>query len=212
MTAKLSPRGGAMFVKPSHKPAFTSRYAGPGCVTTAVGRVIGWIRVCYQLPSQALAMLCSTISTKKPLYVDQNIGSATASHKIPVCAYLVTRSGFERFIADAVVSLVRNDKHVPIKLVQDTGAKHFFILESVLPFSADSETGGFVLMKEMEMGLIPVSLVQGTVPVGVCLALPFDGVDMILTNDLWWWCPSHYYLGGWMKAVWVFLMFFQPAP
>lgn len=63
-------------------------------------------------------MLCSTISTKKPVCVDQNTDSATVSHNVSA-----TGSGFEPFIADAVVSLVQND----------TGAKHSFVLESVWP-------------------------------------------------------------------------------
>lgn len=36
-------------------------------------------KVKHQLPWQAPAMLCSTVSTKKPLCVDQNKGSATMS-------------------------------------------------------------------------------------------------------------------------------------
>ena len=100
---------------------------------------------------------------------------------------------FKPFIADAVVSLVGSEKRVPIKLLRDTGAKHSFIVASVLPFSSASETGDFVLMQGMGMELIPVprhnmvldcALVQGVVAIGVRPALPIDGVVMILGNDL----------------------------
>ena len=100
---------------------------------------------------------------------------------------------FEPFIADAVVSLVGSEERVPIKILRDTGAKHSFILESALPFSPATEMGDFILMQGMEMGLVFVprhklvldcDLVQGVVAVAVRPALPFDGVEMILGNDL----------------------------
>ena len=78
-------------------------------------------------------------------------------------------------------------------MLRDTAAKYSFIVESALPFSAESATGDFVLMRGMEMGLAAVprhtivldcDLVQGVVPVGVCPALPLDEVQMILGNDL----------------------------
>lgn len=61
-------------------------------------------------------------------------------------------------------------------LLRDTGAKHSFFVESVLPFSPATETEVFVLMQGLELGLILVprynmmldcDLVRGIVPVAV---------------------------------------------
>lgn len=80
-----------------------------------------------------------------------------------------------------------------IKVLRDTGARHSFILDSVLPFSSATETGDFVLMRGIGMELVSVprhkillenELVRGAVTVGVRPALPIDGVSMILGNDL----------------------------
>lgn len=82
----------------------------------------------HHLPSHSPAVLCSAVSDKIPVCVEPDDDSCT-----------------EPFIADAVLSLVGSDKRVPIKLLRDTGAKHSFILESVLPFSPELETGDFIL-------------------------------------------------------------------
>lgn len=63
----------------------------------------------------------------------------------------------------------------------------------MLPFSSVTETGDYIVMRGMEMGLVPVplhnmvldcGLVKGTVAVGVRHALPVDDVELILGNDL----------------------------
>ena len=100
---------------------------------------------------------------------------------------------FSAFISDGVVSLVGGDEKVPIKILRDTGAVDSFILESVLPFSKQSDTGSCVMV--CGMGLVPFSsplhkvalacgLVEGDVVVGVRPQLPVEGVHMILGNDL----------------------------
>ena len=111
----------------------------------------------------------------------------------PVSADPGSSNGFEPFIADAVVFLVGSKERVPIKILRDTGAKHSFIVESVLPFSSKTETGDFILMRGMGLELTPVprhnmvlecDLVRGAVAVGVRPALPIEGVAMIVGNDL----------------------------
>lgn len=87
---------------------------------------------------------------------------------------LIPRVGscFELFVADAFVSLVGSEERALIKLLRDTHSKHSL----VLPFSLATEMVVFVLMKGLELGLIPVRrhnivlacvLVQGIVLVGV---------------------------------------------
>lgn len=100
---------------------------------------------------------------------------------------------FSAFISDGVVSLVDGNQNVSIKILRDTGALDYFILESVLPFSKESDTGRCVMVRGM--GLVPFSsplhevtlkcgLVEGDVDVGVRPQLPVEGVHMILGNDL----------------------------
>lgn len=100
---------------------------------------------------------------------------------------------FSAFISEGVVSLIGSDKQVPIKILRDTGAVDSFILDSILPFSMESDTGSCVMVRGM--GLVPFSsplhkvtltcgLVEGDVVVGVRPELPVEGVQMILGNDL----------------------------
>ncbi|XP_053294792.1 uncharacterized protein LOC128455141 [Pleuronectes platessa] len=100
---------------------------------------------------------------------------------------------YSAFISDGWVSLVGGGVQVPIKILRDTGALDSFILESVLPFSSRTDTGGCVIT--LGMGMVPFSvplhrlvlncgLVQGEVSVGVRPQLPIGGLHMILGNDL----------------------------
>ena len=191
-------RGGAKF-----SPGSPRRFEGPG---RPEGASVGQCHYCKeeghwkeQCPllehrgkpqygaTHAPAMCCSAVLVGKP----QGVGSGMVPGKKLVCADV--GSGFGPFITEAVVSVVGSDKYVPIKVLRDTAARCSFIVGSVLPFSSETETGDFVLMRGMEMGLIPVprhtmvldcGLVRGVVSVGVRPALPIDGVHMILGNDL----------------------------
>lgn len=102
-----------------------------------------------------------------------------------------SQADFSAFISDGCVSLMGSSVQVPIKILRDTGALDSFILESVLPFSPETDTGGCVIT----LGMVPFSvplhqlvlncdLVQGEVSVGVWSQLPVEGVHMILGNDL----------------------------
>lgn len=104
-------------------------------------------------------------------------------------------AGFESFITSAVVSLVSSGEGVRIRLLWDTGAKNSFIFWSVLHFSSVTETGYYIVMRGMEMGLVPVHGITWcltvsyfralfSVEVEVRHALPVDGVGVILGNDL----------------------------
>lgn len=67
--------------------------------------------------------------------------ASTVMAEKQVSAVSAVESDFEPFVADAVVSLAGSGKKVPIKILRDTGAKHSFIVESVLPVSHESEMG-----------------------------------------------------------------------
>ncbi|XP_038154567.1 uncharacterized protein LOC119792145 isoform X1 [Cyprinodon tularosa] len=99
--------------------------------------------------------------------------------------------------------MVGSDATVPVKILRDTGAFNSYIVSSVLPFSEETNTGDHVLMRGMGLMVEPVplhkltltcGLVQGEVIMGVRPALPLEGVDVILGNDLaggrvWADCP-----------------------
>lgn len=112
------------------------------------------------------------------------------------------RSGFEPFITTARVSLAGSSESATIKVLRDTGAMHSFVVESVLPFSKESQVSDFILMRGMELGCVPVprhsvflecDFVSGVFPVAVRPALPVEGVDMILGNDI---CGGNVFASG----------------
>lgn len=111
-------------------------------------------------------------------------------------------SGFEPFITDARVSLVGTTGSVSIKVLRDTGAKHSFIVDSVLPFSSKSHANDFIVMRGMELGYISVprhnvvlecEFAKGVFPVALRPALPLEGVAMVLGNDI---CGSAVWASG----------------
>uniref|UniRef100_A0AAQ5ZP60 Gypsy retrotransposon integrase-like protein 1 n=1 Tax=Amphiprion ocellaris TaxID=80972 RepID=A0AAQ5ZP60_AMPOC len=102
-------------------------------------------------------------------------------------------SPISAFVSDGFVSLSDTDCKVPVKILRDTGATDSFIRASVLPFSKDSDTGDCVIVRGVS--LVPLSaplhkvfltsgFVEGNVHIAVRPALPLNGVDVILGNDL----------------------------
>ena len=85
-------------------------------------------------------------------------------------------------------------KPTPIKILRDTGASQSIILSGKLPFSEKSYTGNNVLIKgvgsedyssiQLHNVYIWTDLVEGPFQLGVRNTLPFDGIDLILGNDL----------------------------
>lgn len=102
-------------------------------------------------------------------------------------------SGYFPFVTDGLVSLVGSSNRVPVKILRDTGASESFILESVLPFSADSSIGNNVLVRGIGLQVVSVplhwinlqsDLVQGEVKIAVRPSLPIEGVHLLLGNNL----------------------------
>ena len=100
---------------------------------------------------------------------------------------------FEPFIHNGFVSL-SSDLTIsnPVKILRDTGASQSLLFANTLPFSDVSLTN--VLIKGVdstEFTSIPLhnaylssDLVSGHVVVGILPSLPFDGVHLLLGNDL----------------------------
>ena len=102
---------------------------------------------------------------------------------------------FQPFIHDGFASLSSDfDNSTPIKVLRDTGASQSLMLVDALPFSDSSYSGTNVLIKGIDSTdfvSVPLhnihlssSLVSGPVTVGVRSSLPFDGIQLLLGNDL----------------------------
>ena len=60
------------------------------------------------------------------------------------------------FISNGFISLVGSDIQVPVKILRDTGAFDSYVLESVLCFSAKTDTGDKILVRGMGLDVLPV--------------------------------------------------------
>ena len=100
---------------------------------------------------------------------------------------------YEPFVSQGKVSLVGSGEENTVTILRDTGASQSLVLESVLPFSDQSDTGTNVLLQGVELGTISVplhkvflrcSLKTGPVVIGVRSSLPVRGITVLLGNDL----------------------------
>lgn len=112
------------------------------------------------------------------------------------------------FITEGFVSLVCNTQKVPIKI--DTGASESLVLQ-FSSFSSDSNTGSCVLIRGIKLQPFFVALhkpelysglVTKETTMAVCPALPIEGVDVILGNNLASGCVWSV-LGGQVKFVYI---------
>ncbi len=101
--------------------------------------------------------------------------------------------GYAPFITEGYVSLLGSTDKVPIRILRDTGSSESFILESVLPFSQETDTGNRVLIRGIGLQTLSVplhnvflqsDLVNRSVVMGVHPSLPVEGVSVILGNNL----------------------------
>ena len=102
---------------------------------------------------------------------------------------------FEPFIHDGFVSLASDlSNATAVKIWRDTRASQSLLLADALPFSEKSSAGISVLIKGVDsLDYTPVplhnvylssNLVSGPVTLGIRPSLPFDGVHLLLGNDL----------------------------
>lgn len=102
---------------------------------------------------------------------------------------------FQPFVFDGSVSFQNDDSTVsPIKILRDTGASQSLILTNTLPFSERSYSGKNALIRGIDAQKytsVPLhniklqsKLVSGEVQIGIIDSLPFDGIHLILGNDL----------------------------
>lgn len=105
----------------------------------------------------------------------------------------VVESNYAPFIRDGFVSMLGSSEKVAVRILRDTGASESFILGSVLPFSAESNTGSNVLIRGMGLQafsaplhkfILHSELVEGEVAMAVRPSLPLEGIAVILGNNL----------------------------
>lgn len=134
----------------------------------------------------------SSSATKKPAALAAPMSECHNNSFCPDINKSEGKGDYSAFTSDGVVSLP-GQRDVSVKILRGTGATHSLVRESMLPFSSESNSGECILMREMRMTIIPApvhklkhtcGLVSGEVKVGVHPALPVEGVDLILGNDL----------------------------
>ena len=100
---------------------------------------------------------------------------------------------YEPFVSQGTVSLVGSGEENPVTILRDTGASQSLVLDSVLPFSDQSDTGTKVLLQGVELGTISVplhkvflrcNLKTGPIVIGVRSSLSVKGITVLLGNDL----------------------------
>jgi len=97
------------------------------------------------------------------------------------------------FISQGCVSFLDSPSEKPVTILRDTGTSQSLVLDDVLAFSSQSDTGMTVLLQGVELGTYNVplhkiclksALVKGPVVIGVRPFLSVKRIDLILGNDL----------------------------
>ena len=102
---------------------------------------------------------------------------------------------FEPFVHDGFVSLESDlNNATPVKILRDTGCSQSLLLADTLPFSDKSYSGTNVLIKGVDSlryssvllhnVYLSSNLVSGPVVLGIKPSLPFEGIHLLLRNDL----------------------------
>ena len=125
-----------------------------------------------------------------PLYASKVKSPVVQASKSSFCDYM---EDYKPFMSEGFVSIDDNTAPKPIRILRDTGASQFLLLEGVLPLSENTSVGATVLLQGVELDCFNVplyriylksDLITGPVIVGVRHNLPFEGVSLLLGNDL----------------------------
>ena len=126
----------------------------------------------------------------------QNTHSAVKTTRPPKHSSLnPVMDSFKPFTCEGFVSLTSDISHAtPITILRDTGASQSLIVSNILPFSESSYSGQNVLIQGVDSSsytTVPLhnvhllsNIVAGPVVVGIRSSLPFEGVHLLLGNDL----------------------------
>ena len=125
-----------------------------------------------------------------PLYASKGKSPDVQTSMSSFCDYM---EDYKPFMSEGFVSIDDNTASKPIRIIRDTGASRSLLLEGVLPLSENTSVGATVLLQGVELGCFNVPLhriylksdfITGPVIVGVRHNLPFEGVSLLLGNDL----------------------------
>jgi hypothetical protein len=154
-----------------------------------------WKNECPVLRSRGKFSTCDNVKSKPTAlaasvlhqFTTETLSQAQGHVKVHI------DPGYLPFVTEGFVSMLGSKNLVPVKILRDTGASESFVLESVLPFSAESDSGNSVLIRGIGLNNLSVplhklildcGLVKGEVVVVVCPSLPIEGIDVILGNNL----------------------------
>ncbi|XP_051888858.1 uncharacterized protein LOC127579869 isoform X2 [Pristis pectinata] len=103
------------------------------------------------------------------------------------------RKEFRSYVSEGFVSLNDESPQVPVKILRDTGASQSLLLDSVLNFGEESDTGevnlvrgvtGETMSVPFHRVILKSKFVEGPVEIGIRPSLPVEGVSLLLGNDL----------------------------
>ena len=135
----------------------------------------------------------------KSKFVDDtfsDVRSKSDSSKVCVkSSFDPTMEIFEPFVHNGFVSLKSDlNNATPVKILRDTGCSQSLLLADTLPFSDKSYSGTNVLIKGVDSlryssvllhnVYLSSNLVSGPVVLGIKPSLPFEGIHLLLGNDL----------------------------
>ncbi|CAI5691564.1 unnamed protein product [Oreochromis niloticus] len=186
----------AVFSSPVHSPQIWSPKSTRRTTTSSIEN-----RECYYCHEQGhLIAACPVLKRKEQIRKGKSPSPINLLQTKPHALEDVTviqsdkvDEEFKPFVSKGFVSLMGEEKRVPVSILRDTGAKQSLIREGVLPFSAQSYCGADVLAWGVRMCVMRVPLhfvqlssqfVSGEVKLGVRPQLPVAGIDIILGNDL----------------------------
>ena len=185
-------------LRSKHKSHAGFRPVKPAALVAPVRGTVNLLRekaeaiAAVQQHTKPVAMI-SRLSFEEPFCSPEKSFVNTSEKKHNIDKVEDVDPGYRKHVSEGVVSLVGSEEKVPVKILRDSGALDSFIVASVLPFSTDTATGDSVLVKGMGLNVFPVplhrvvlgsDLVRGEVSLAVWPALPVQGVQVILGNDL----------------------------
>ncbi|KAK0131239.1 hypothetical protein N1851_034061 [Merluccius polli] len=97
-------------------------------------------------------------SNVKPAAAAAPVVSGCVSNVFPSVCEPDVLEAYAPFIRSGFVSLVGSDVKVPVTILRDTGAYDSYMIESVLPLSAETDSRDRILSRGMGLTVLPVPL------------------------------------------------------
>lgn len=152
-------------------------------------------RECFYCHKPGLLIAeCAMLKRKQHLLQAKSVGLLKTLSPPCIFENEVPDPNYKPFVMFGTVSLTGNVvDQKEVRILRDTGTSQSIMLADVLPFSGESSCGSNILVRGIEMQVVPVpmhhvhlncTLVSGLVKVGIRKSLPVKGITFILGNDL----------------------------